>query len=327
MLKRLSIISILTLLSINLNATEKYTNCSFKIKEFSDICKDAVKEGVSYQYVNEFLLSDRMKERDNKTLELFKPKMVSSHKKAEKKANLNFEKEITRVVEHQKKYKEVYDYVENEYKINREIISAILLKETNLGTIVLKYEALKSLNTLYMELKEDTDRNKRLKSFGKKNVVSIISYCYKNNTEIDKCVFPSSYAGATGIPQFMPMNFHLIKGYNKHTGDLNNMEDAIVSVANFLKVNSAFTEKIDFEKLKNLNSITKEWYDFQELNDNASYFMKKNLNSESCFTADKKGLDYLNKNIKKILKYNNSINYALGVLNIAYNTNKQLKAQ
>jgi len=291
-----------------------YTNCKFKDDLNKTACLKMVKKGVSYQFANEILLSEKSKKRDEVTLRLFKPKMLTHHKKQEKKANNVLIKKVGIVLEHIKEYKEVYDYVETKYKVNREIIASILLKETHIGKIKLKHDAFVALNSLYRELEEDSPRNKRLKKMGLNNIVYIAQYCDKNKITVKNCNFPSSYAGATGIPQFMPMNFYLVKGYKNSKGDLNKMEDAIVSTANYLNKRAKFKKLINLAKFNILRYEENKWYEYQSKNYKATF----NKKSEKCYTCNKKEFDYINTYVNKIKKYNYSDNYAIGVLSIAY---------
>ena len=60
---------------------------------------------------------------------------------------------------------------------------------------------------------------------------------YTNREEMDPASIPGSYAGAMGIPQFMPSNIRTLAkdGNNDGRIDLFNHADAISSVANYLK--------------------------------------------------------------------------------------------
>jgi membrane-bound lytic murein transglycosylase B len=309
----------ITLLILAVTITQKlsaYTNCEFKVKKYKPLCEDMVKKHIDINYANRLLLQKRNKEVDKVTLRLFKPRMISKHKSNEKKANNTLVKHIPKIYKHLKDYSAVYDKAEKEYGVNREIIAAILTKETWLGKIKPKHDAWVVFNSLYLKLNPDTKRNKRLIKMGKNNMLHIAQYCYKNKIEVNKCNFKASYAGAVGIPQFMPMNFWLIKGYNKKIGDLNNMDDAIMSAANYLHVKTKFKELIDFNKFSALPSLEKEWYDFSFKTKHNTYFQKKNRKE---FDKTKfVDVEYMNIYIKKILRYNNSINYSLGVLRIAY---------
>ena len=101
-------------------------NCKFENKNYVEICKRSVQNGVSYEYANSFLLSDLKTQKfDEISFEYLQPKHIKTHKKNEKKANNVLIKFIPEVVEHLKTYSEVYDYTEEKYGVNREIGAAI----------------------------------------------------------------------------------------------------------------------------------------------------------------------------------------------------------
>jgi membrane-bound lytic murein transglycosylase B len=306
-------------------------NCKFENQNYVEICKRYVQNGVSYEYANSFLLSSLKTQKfDEISFEYLQPKHIKTHKKNEKKANNVLIKFIPEVVEHLKTYSEVYDYTEEKYGVNREIVAAILLKETKLGKIVPKHDAFIVFNTLVVRTKPNSQREKWLLNMGKTNMVSIITYCYNRDITPNECNLPSSYAGAIGIPQFMPESFSFAEGYKTEFADLTKMEDAIVSAAKFLYTKAEFKELIDWDKIPDIADLESKWYDFEFENEDASFVHAKNKNGDKeykCFTCDKKELDYLREYTKKILRYNNSSNYAVGVMRLAYEAQKGLKQE
>jgi len=309
---------ILLFISVQLFA---YTNCNFKNKNYTEVCKRSVKKGVSIEYVNTFLLSPKADKMEMKSFEMFQPKLLKTHHKNEKKANNTLAKYIPEITTHLKKYKEVYDEAEATYHVNREIVAAILMKETRLGKIKPRYDAFSVFNTLVLKLEPKTSRDNWLLSMGKTNMVSIISYCYKKGFTPLTCNFASSYAGAVGIPQFMPHNFEHIQGYKKEVGSLEVMEDAILSASKFLHDVAGFTTLIDWSKIPNMQATEEKWYEYDFTHDNSSFVYAKSTrsgNSYNCFACGKKELEYLRTYAKTIMTYNNSSNYAIGVMRLAY---------
>ncbi len=323
-------IKLLTTLCASTLLFANYTNCDFKNEHYSDICKKVVKQGVSYDYANKFLLSYfRTKKFDEVSYKYLQPRYIKKHRENEKKANNVLVKYVPQMVEHLKKYKDVYDYTEKKFGVNREIIAAILLKETKLGKIKPTHDAFIVFNTLVVRTKPNTSREKWLLKMGKTNMASIITYCYKNNIEVDECILPSSYAGAVGIPQFMPNSFVYAEGYKRKYADLTKMEDAIVSASKFLHKKANFTELMEWEKVPDLVAIEAAWYDYEFENEDASFVYEKSRSGKryKCFTANKPELKYLRDYTKKIMRYNNSSNYAVGVMRLAYDAHKLLKEQ
>jgi len=314
------------LLFLVTNLSAKYTNCSFQNEHYEDICKKVVKGGVSYDYANNFLLSYfKTQKFDEVSWKYLQPRHITTHKKNEKKANNVLVNRIPKVIKHLKKYKNVYDYTEKKYGVNREIVAAILLKETNLGAIKPQHDAFIVFNTIVRRVKPISSRQKWLLRMGKSNMVAIIKHCYKGDIVPEECNLPSSYAGAVGIPQFMPNSFVYAKSFHKdRVSDLTKMEDAIVSASYFLHKKAKYTKLIDWDKMPDMQKIEADWYDFEFKNDNASFSYRKNKHGKvyDCYVCNKKDLNYLNTYVKKVLRYNNSSNYAVGVIRLAYDAYK-----
>ena len=322
-------IKTLLLISLSTMLFAKYTNCEFQNKNYEEVCKKVVKNGVSYQYANQFLLSYfRTKKFDEISFKYLQPKYIKQHRKSEKKANNVLVKYIPEIVDHLKEYKEVYDYSEKKFGVDREVVAAILMKETKLGKIKPSHDAFIVFNTLVVRTKPNTKREKWLLNMGKTNMVSIITHCYKKGIYPEECKLPSSYAGAVGIPQFMPNSFIYAEGYKTKHADLTKMEDAIVSASKFLHKKASYNELIDWSKIPDMEKIESQWYEYEFNNDNASFVYEKSKKTGKvydCFTLGKSELEYLRDYTKKIMRYNNSSNYSVGVMRLAHDAHKLLK--
>ena len=321
-------IFLLLSLSVILSASRIYTNCDFQNEHYSDICKKSVKSGVSYQYANHFILSYFDENQfDEVSWKYLQPNKIKHHRTQEKKANNVLVTYVPKMVKNLKKYKEVYDYIEKKYGVNREVIAAILLKETKLGEIHPTHDAFVVFNTMVLRTNPKSTREKWLLKMGKSNMSSIITHCYKREVKPRECRLPSSYAGAVGIPQFMPNSFIYAKPYKGKVADLTKMEDAIVSAANFLYKKAKYSVPIVWEIMPDVVRVEKEWYGYAFRHDNASFVYEKSKSGKlyDCFTKDKPELEYMKDYIKKIMRYNNSSNYAVGVLSLAYQAHKKLK--
>lgn len=308
-------------------AFANYTNCEFKTKHYSDICKSLVKKGVPVHDANTFLLSRKTEKLDLVSYKLFHPDKIKVHRANEKKANNVLVKYVPKIIEHVKKYNKVYDEAEKRYGVNREVIAAILMKETKLGEIKPSFDAFEVFNTLVVKVDPKTPRDKWLLNMGKSNLVSVISYCYKKGYKPAQCNLPSSYAGAVGIPQFMPSSFNHIDSYKGKVGDLTKMEDAIMSAAKFLNQRAGYAELIEWEKIPHMPEVEAQWYEYEFTHDNASFVYsesKRHNTKYACFSCGKEDLQYLRGYAKYIMRYNNSSNYAIGVMRLAYDTHKGL---
>jgi membrane-bound lytic murein transglycosylase B len=319
---------ILFLLLFATVVSAKYDNCVFKNEHYTDICKKVVKHGVSYDYANRFLLSYfKTQKFDEVSWKYLQPSKIKYHREKEKKANNALVRYVPKMVENLEKYKEVYDYAEKKYGVNREIIAAILLKETKLGRIKPTHDAFVVFNTIVVRTKPNTSRDKWLLNMGKTNMASIIEHCYKQGVKPEQCSLPSSYAGAVGIPQFMPNSFAYTDSYKGKVADLTKMEDAIVSAAKFLHKKAKYDTLIEWDKMPNVPLIESQWYAFAFENEDASFCYEKSRSGKvyNCFTKGKKELDYMKKYVLKIMRYNNSSNYAVGVMRLAYDAHQALK--
>jgi len=320
---------LLLLIALSSAVLASYSNCDMKNKNYEDICEKVVANGVSYQYANEFLLScEKTKKLDDKSWEYLHTNKVITFKKNEKRANNKLLPYVPRIVRHLKKYKKVYDFSEAEFGVNREIVAAILMKETALGSIKLKHDAFKVCNTIVVRNNPKTSRDRWLMKMGKSNMASIIEHCYKKGITPQQCNLPSSYAGAVGIPQFMPDSFIYAQGYKTELADLNKMEDAIVSASKFLYKKASFDTLIDWDKLRNIERIESNWYDYELKYPKSSLVYARNKRDNykyQCFLCDQKKYKYLRAYAKKIMVYNNSSNYAIGVIRLAYESHIRLK--
>lgn len=296
-------------------------SCSFKEERKQKLCLELQKRGVSSIYINNFINNPLSSTIDKKTLKLINPKMKSSHNKAEKKANNNLLKYKKETKKHLNNYKKVYDFVEKKYNVNRGIIAGILLKETRLGKYKPKHNSYVTLNTIYNHIEPNNRRNKWLYKLSLNNLVSLGEYCFNNNIRVYNCSFPSSYIGAIGFPQFMPSNLEKYsESFDGSTPNLNKMEDAIISIGKYLYLRSSFNELLDWTKVPNVKKIEDDWYDFDFKTKKSTFSV--NSKKYNCFACSNDDLKYFNSFVNKIMKYNNSSNYSIGVLRLAWELEK-----
>lgn len=142
---------------------------------------------------------------------------------------------------------------EKQFKVPREVLSALIYVETWHGKFLGKFNPLIMLSSMAIskDLAMLPDYTKQLKltqnqsqwlqnainkkaDWAYKELKALITYAIKNNIDITKT--PSSIYGAIGYGQFMPSNIPLfaIDGNNDSIIDLFHAPDAILSVANFL---------------------------------------------------------------------------------------------
>ena len=176
-------------------------------------------------------------------------------------AKLNY-KQFTRVWsissarKYLKEHQDALAFAENTYGVDKEVITAIILVETKLGTYTGKKSVINTLATLsamtdeqprqiiWDNLPDNDKRMSRTKFEKKADQKSSWAYrelkaflAYTEKEGMDPTTIKGSYAGAMGISQFMPSN---IAPYGKDGNqdgkvDLFVHADAIASVAGYLK--------------------------------------------------------------------------------------------
>lgn len=151
------------------------------------------------------------------------------------------------------KNKEFFAKAEKQYKIPKEVLSALIYVETWHGKFLGKFNPLIMLGSMAIstDLAMLPDYTKQIKLNDAQNqwmqnaiikkadwayteLKALLTYSIKNNIDITKT--PSSIYGAIGYGQFMPTNIprFAIDGNNDNIIDLFHAPDAILSVANFL---------------------------------------------------------------------------------------------
>ena len=129
-----------------------------------------------------------------------------------------------------RKHQKTFDKVEKKFGVPKEYIAAIIGVETVYGGNVGKYPVFDTLSTLAFE------KNRRNRFFAKE----LIKFIHLSKTEkFNPKNVKGSYAGAIGLGQFMPSNYEAygvdFNGDGRIT--LQQADDAIASVANYLKKN------------------------------------------------------------------------------------------
>ena len=224
---------------------------------------------------------------------------------------------------------ELIDEIENNFKIEKELLLSLMGIETNYGTYVGKMDILSSLSTLSFD--------KRRSKFFTNELLILLNLIDTN--KIDYETLFGSWAGAFGFFQFMPSTIknHAIDYNNDNYIDLKNPVDAYASAGNYLynmgwNKNSHCFYKIELnEKIKKkyLNVSAKKLINKKKL----KYFKKYIVNYDelesidqnlevAIITPDKDiipNAETLNPayivfdNYEIILKWNRSLRFALAV--------------
>jgi len=152
-------------------------------------------------------------------------------------------------------HKESLDKAQEEFSVDKTIITAILLVETRLGAYLGKRTVINTLSTMAALTNKSlaervwraiaNSKKPERANFDKKvdqksrwgydELKALIRYA--NREGLDPVTIRGSYAGAMGIPQFTPSNaLKLARDGNKDGRvDVFDHDDAIFSVANYLK--------------------------------------------------------------------------------------------
>ncbi len=127
-------------------------------------------------------------------------------------------------------YNDLFNRVENEYGVPREIITSILGVETRYGKIKGSYKVLDSLATLGFDFP-------RRSKFFKSELIQFFQLTRENNLDIYS--IQGSYAGAMGYGQFISSSYraYAVDYDGDGYADLfNSVPDAVASIANYLKI-------------------------------------------------------------------------------------------
>ena len=216
-------------------------------------------ESLQKRLIEDGLDKDRITELYNRPEVYFEKKGVSRFL-VHSEASLNYNqftsrKSIRKALKYMAQHEETLERTEKTYGVDKEIITAIILVETRLGTMVGRPFVLNTLSTM-AALADPDVRNmfwskvakstpltriqfegwvRRKSSWAYKELKAFLNYTAKEN--MDPAAVPGSYSGAMGIAQFMPTNVLALAkdGDNDESIDIFNHSDAISSVANFLK--------------------------------------------------------------------------------------------
>ena len=249
-------------------------------------------------------------------------------------------KKVSKGIDFYKDNLKLINTIETKYKVEKELLLALMGIETNFGTYVGKMDILSSLATLSFD--------KRRSDFFSNELLILLSLIEKD--QIDYKTLYGSWAGAFGFFQFMPstMKNYAIDYDNDNYIDLKNNNDAYASAANYLskigwKDDQPCFYKIDLSKeipKKYLNFSAKNLHDKKKL----KYFRKyisnnQNLDKKfdnltaSIITPDKDIIpdaENLNpayivfNNYEIILKWNRSLRFSLAVCTLKDKFNDEL---
>ncbi len=210
------------------------------------------------------------------------------------------------------------------YGISPEIVVSIIGVETIYGARVGSFRVIESLYTLGFE-------GKRRRAFFTNELKEFLILCRDNKLDTEEV--KGSFAGAMGMPQFMPSSYRAYAVDFDEDGrvDLwNSVGDVIGSVANYLKVHGWIREGkivmpatlLNSEAFKLTKLGVKPHIKVAELRKKGVIFSRSVDNSEKSALFAMQGVGKREywvslKNFYVITRYNRSLNYALVVYQLA----------
>jgi membrane-bound lytic murein transglycosylase B len=219
-----------------------------------------------------------------------------------------------------KKHQNTFNRVEKIYGIPKEYIAAIIGIESAYGKNVGKYPVFDTLTTLAFE------KNRR-NIFFKNQLRKFILISYRNDFN-PKNVY-GSYAGAIGLCQFIPSNYepYGVDFNNDGKVTLQNPDDAIASVANYLKQNGwrageEVATRVNYQgdRFRKYKTGYNKIYSRSSLKGITPKRRWNYMGKVRLIKLDRKNFDelwYGAKNFHVITRYNHSAYYAMSVHQLA----------
>ena len=316
---KLLIISLFIIFSSSTLIADDFNDWKIKFK------KRAINEGISKSTVNNLIdnskfLPDVIK-YDRYQPEFYEDtKTYISKRTSSKKVKLG--KNILN------KENNIINKVSSEYKVDKNLLLALMGIETNFGNYLGKMDIISSLATLSYD--------QRRSEFFTKELITLLKLV--DAKIIDPSTLFGSWAGAFGNFQFMPSTIknHAID-YNKDGSiDLKNIEDSFASAANYLSnlgwndntpcfyrinLNENIPDKYLNTSAKKIKNERKVKY-FKNYIKNSSFLDKYDNLTAAIVTPDAEIVENANKlkpayiifnNYKLILKWNRSLRFSLAV--------------
>ncbi len=227
------------------------------------------------------------------------------------------------------------------YGVPISIVSGIIGVETSYGKIKGNHEVLTALSSLAFHYPED---NQKRKKFFRYQLKEFLLMANKQGMDINS--YKGSYAGALGIPQFMPDNYRRLAVDFNDDGKvdiINNVDDAIGSIGNFLRYhgwirNGAILVSIPEHELitkigikinpsrvnGTLSELSPKWQNSDALsNEKGSAILGTTSVSLLEQSEDKKLKQWFGfQNFFTLFRYNPRLFYALAVASLANELNQ-----
>ena len=316
---KLLIISILFILNSATLIADDFNDWKVKFK------KRAINEGISKSTVNNLIdktkfLPDVIK------YDRYQPEFYEDTKTYISKRTSSKKVKLGKIILN--KENNIINKVSSEYKVDKNLLLALMGIETNFGNYLGKMDIISSLATLSFD--------QRRSEFFTKELITLLKLV--DAKIIDPSTLFGSWAGAFGNFQFMPSTIknHAID-YNKDGSiDLKNIEDSFASAANYLSnlgwndntpcfyrinLNENIPDKYLNTSAKKIKHERKVKY-LKNYIKNSSFLDKYDNLTAAIVTPDAEIVENANKlkpayiifnNYKLILKWNRSLRFSLAV--------------
>ena len=316
---KLFIISILIILNSSTLIADDFNNWKIKFK------KRAINEGISKSTVNNLIDNSKFLP-DVIKYDRYQPEFYEDTKTYISKRTSSKKVKLGKIILNKKN--NIINKVSSEYKVDKNLLLALMGIETNFGNYLGKMDIVSSLATLSYD--------QRRSEFFTKELITLLKLV--DAKIIDPSTLFGSWAGAFGNFQFMPSTIknHAID-YNKDGSiDLKNIEDSFASAANYLSnlgwndntpcfyrinLNENIPDKYLNTSAKKIKHERKVKY-LKNYIKNSSFLDKYDNLTAAIVTPDAEIVENANKlkpayiifnNYKLILKWNRSLRFSLAV--------------
>ena len=316
---KLIIITLVIIINSTILIADDFNDWKIKFK------KRAINEGVSKSTVDSLIdntkfLSDVIK------YDRYQPEFYEDTKTYISKRTSSKKVKLGKIILN--KESNIINKVSSEYRVDKNLLLALMGIETNFGNYLGKMDIVSSLATLSYD--------QRRSEFFTKELITLLKLVDSN--VIDPSTLFGSWAGAFGNFQFMPSTIknHAIDYNNDGSIDLKNIEDSFASAANYVSNlgwddNTPWFYKIDLNENipdKFLNTSAKKIKNERKVKNLKNYIKNSafldnydNLTA-AIVTPDAEIVENANKlkpayiifnNYKLILKWNRSLRFSLAV--------------
>ena len=316
---KLLIISIFIIFSSSTLIADDFNDWKIKFK------KRAINEGISKSTVNNLIDKSKFLP-DVIKYDRYQPEFYEDTKTYISKRTSSKKVKLGKIILN--KENNIINKVSSEYKVDKNLLLALMGIETNFGNYLGKMDIVSSLATLSYD--------QRRSEFFTKELITLLKLV--DAKIIDPSTLFGSWAGAFGNFQFMPSTIknHAID-YNKDGSiDLKNIEDSFASAANYLSnlgwndntpcfyrinLNENIPDKYLNTSAKKIKHERKVKY-LKNYIKNSSFLDKYDNLIAAIVTPDAEIVENANKlkpayiifnNYKLILKWNRSLRFSLAV--------------